>query len=190
MTEPETQTDNPQGGQEGAAKTSDFEKLLKEFESKPADKSADFSSVVKGLEPVVSFAKQAMEEKIAEATKKEVDSALSFMTESEKLKKLPPKLIRGYLEATGIEDPSFVEAWKERAKNPTAWKTKLEQVRTEAEKELGGLGSDIGKDVDAAKAAIGGRTEQLSDEKPDPVDLMNMSDSAFDQYKAKLARKR
>ncbi len=209
VSQPENQND-VDGVQEGVAETSpseaaELDTLLREYEGdtktpdtkttdikttdiKVADTtpSADVAKFAKAVKPVVDFVKK-QEAKEAQA---EFDTGLkdimTFFSEEEKLKEFPDELKRGFLETRAQDDPDFKTAFENRAKNPKAWETARETARVALTELVSGLpGSTVRTDVEAAKAAVDGTTDDkpASEEGPSPVKKMAMSDYEWRQYK-------
>ena len=174
---------------EAGSKESEFDKLLKEFDSSNTAAKPDLTELVKGLKPVIDYADGQRQKEAKAAFENDVKSAVLYLQEADEMKKASPKLIRGFLEAKASEDAGFKAAFEDRANNPAAWNAKLEDARKEAAKEFSPmLTDDVRSDLEAAKAAIGGKTDQALEKGPDPVALFRMNDQAFEDYKAKLPR--
>jgi len=210
VNQPENQTD-ADGVQEDVAEASpseatELESLIKEYEGgtetpdttevKPEPKleprpNADIGKVLKAVQPAVDFVKEIKAEKQQERFDSGVKNLMDFFAEEEKLKELPDKLKRGFLEAHAQDTPDFKTAFDNRAKNPKAWETARETARdafTELVSEL--PGSKVRTDVEAAMAAVDGTTEDnpVSEEGPSPEEKMRMSDFEWRKYTEKQIR--
>ena len=208
-----SQTENQNdadGAQEDVSEASpseatELESLIKEYEGDtetPVTKSvdikttdikthdptpnADLAKFAKAVKPAVDFVNEIKAEKQQERFDADVKDVLEFFSEADELKEMPEKLKKGFLEAHAQETPDFKKAFENRAKNPKAWETARETARdafTELVSEL--PGSKVRTDVEAALAAVDGKTEDkpASEEGPSPVKKMAMSDYEWRQYK-------
>ena len=186
-----TETPNTaNGGTPARAETgsagADLDGLLNEFEnpqpgSKPA---ADTPSVVKALQPVIEFATTEMNTRAKTALDNDIKAAMSFVQEDEAAKAIPPKFVRGFLEAHAAEDETFAKAFQNRQKDPATWQKKLGEAKGSFLAELKGLpGNMVKTDVEAARAAISGRTEPVGETAmPSASELMRMSQQDYDAF--------
>ena len=171
----------------------DLESLINEYESstntsKAPDPTpnADLAKFAKAVKPAVDFVKkqEAKEEKAEFDT--DVKDMVGFFGKAEGLKGIPDKLMMGFLEAHAAEDADFKTAFDDRAKNPKAWEAARETARDALVELVSELpGSKVRTDIEAAKAAVDGTTEDkpASDDGPSPVKKMSMSDYEWRQYK-------
>ena len=148
--------------------------------------SADLAKFAKAVKPAVDFVNEVKAEKQQERFDADLKGIMEFFSEEEKLKEVPDKLKRGFLEAHAQETPDFKTAFENRGKNPKAWETARETARdafTELVSEL--PGSKVRTDIEAAHAAVDGMTDDkpASEEGPSPVKKMAMSDYEWRQYK-------
>ncbi|KKN09161.1 hypothetical protein LCGC14_1049440 [marine sediment metagenome] len=189
------------GTEASPSEAPELESLLKEYEggtetpvttepkaeTKPEPTpNADISNFAKAVKPVVDYVNEVKAEKQQERFDADLKGIMTFFSEADELKELPDKLKRGFLEAHAQEDPDFKTAFENRAKNPKAWETARESARdafTELVAEL--PNSQVRTDVEAAKAAVDGTSEDkpASEEGPSPVKKMAMSDYEWRQYK-------
>lgn len=205
VSQPENQTD-VDGVQEGVAETStseatELESLIREYEgdtktpvtteTKPEPEpeprpSADIGKILKAVQPAVDFVKEVKAEKQQERFKADVKEVIDFFSETDELKEFPDKLKRGFLEAHAQDNPEFKTAFENRAKDSKAWDAVRETARDALTELISDLpGSKVRTDVEAAKAAVDGTTEDkpASEEGPSPVKKMAMSDYEWRQYK-------
>ena len=214
VSQPENQTD-ADGVQEDVAEAppseaTELESLIKEYEgdtktpdtkaaeTKTIDSktpeptpSADLAKFAKAVKPAVDFVNEVKAEKQQERFDADLKGIMEFFSEEEKLKGFPEKLKRGFLEAHAQETPDFKTAFENRAKNPKAWETAKETARdafVELASEL--PGSKVRTDVEAAKAAVDGTSEDepASEEGPSPEEKMRMSDFEWRKHTEKQER--
>ena len=185
------------------SEATDLAILIKEYEgdtkavdSKPADSvipdtkppestpHADIGKVLRAVQPAVDFVKKQEAKEAKAEFNADVKEVIDFFSEADELKDLPDKLKRGFLEVHAQETPEFKTAFENKTKDPTAWGKAMESARdafTELASEL--PSSKVRSDVEAALAAVDGKTEQpASDDGPSPVKKMNMSDYEWRQY--------
>lgn len=186
MTDKQTRPDGrADRGTEDKAQESDLAALVRQYEQETGD--GDRAALLKSLQPVVDFAKGEMSSREQAAVEEAIDQAYKFVTDDDSLKGLNKTVVRGFLEAYGVENPDFSEAFRNQKKNPGAWKSELGKGREWVKKQFEGLikKSDMRSDLEAAKAAVAGTsTEEPEKEKVDPAKLFAMSDSAFNQHVA------
>lgn len=166
----------------------DLDGLLNEFENpNPGTQPRAETSVLKALKPVIEFANTEMESRAKTALDNDIKSAVSFVQEDEVAKAIPPKLIRGLLEGHAAEDKTFASAFQNRQADPATWQKKLGEARGAILEELKGLpGNTVKSDVEAARAAVSGRSEPVGDKTaPSPVEMMHMSQREFDAMVSK-----
>jgi hypothetical protein len=199
MPESPSQAEGTQAGSSEAQQgESALDQLLSEWEKQgSADTEATKPSGVSGatalkaLKPVVDFAQQQMTEKQTEGVTKDIDAAVEFISEPDELKGLKSSTAIGLLEAYAREDPSFTEAFNSRKQSPQEWKAGLEKARDWVKTTVAELRGTEGStstrsDVEAAKAAVQGQTNQAADdEQPDPTAMFKMSDDEFGEVLAK-----
>ena len=144
--------------------------------------------VLKKVEPVIDFARNAAAKEENEQVEKDLKAALDFMTEPEEFKDFPEFWMKGYLEAHSAEDPSFADAFNKRGDNPDAWKAALSKAREKLSERASELpGSKVRSDVEAAKAAVSGTSTEPA--KPDQkseqeqaLALMQMSEGDYRRH--------
>lgn len=185
----------PGGG--GTAGAADFDAILREYTegTKPETKAGDVSKVLGELKPVIAFAQTELTKRHEDAQKADIDDAIKFVKEDEGIKDvdIPAKLIRGMLEAYALEDPSFADAFANRAKDKAGWQAKLADARKSVAGELKALNpaARVSSDVVAARAAVSGEsaTPPPREGEPSAEDMFRMSERDFQAYVAKsLAR--
>jgi len=176
------------GAEPVASKGSEtLDDLLKEYEgtssrdTAAADGKNDVVRVLKGLQPLVKFAEGELNTKQTETINKDVADAISKVkSDVEVLKDYPDKFVRGAMEAYAAEDPSFTEAFANRAKNPAAWDEALDKGKVwmgNLAKEM--PGNKVRDDIEAANAAVAGTTDataQTDDDGPSVSEMNGMSD--------------
>ena len=148
--------------------------------------NAEIGKLAKALKPVVDYVNEDKAEKQQERFDADLKGIMTFFSEADELKGIPDKLKRGFLEAHAQDSPDFKTAFDGRAKNPKAWDTAMAAARdafTELASEL--PSSKVRTDVEAAKAAVDGTTEDkpVSEDGPSSVKKMAMSDYEWRQYK-------
>jgi hypothetical protein len=198
MPESPSQAETTQAGTSEAQQgESALDQLLSEWEKQGStDTEATTPSGVSGatalkaLKPVVDFAQQQMTEKQTEGVTKDIDAAVEFISEPDELKGLKSSTAIGLLEAYAREDPSFTEAFNSRKQSPQEWKAGLEKardwVKTTVAELRGTEGSNTRSDVEAAKAAVQGQSNQAADdEQLDPATMFKLSDQDFEEVLAK-----
>lgn len=153
--------------------------------------TVDIGKILKAVQPAVDYVNEVKAEKQQDRFDTDVKDIMDYFSEVDELKVLPDKLRRGFLEAHAQESPDFKTAFENRAKNPKAWETARELARdafTELVAEL--PSSKVRTDVEAAKAAVDGTTEDkpASDDGPSPVQKMGMSDFEWRQHKEEQER--
>lgn len=197
MADKQTDTkDRPKGASEDESQGSDLTALLQQYHQETGDKdSKDHLRVLESLKPVVDFAKQQMSKNEQDEVNQSIDNAYKFVTEEKALKGLNKTIVRGFLEAYGVENPRFYEAFRDQRKDPDTWKSELAKgrdwVKGQYEELLKGVGkSDIRSDLEAAKAAVAGTsTDDDPGDKVDAQKLFDMSDSDFDKFmRSELAK--
>jgi hypothetical protein len=203
------------GVQEGVSEASpseatELESLIKEYEgdteaadtkvidskvpdTKPIDTTSnvEIGKLTKAIKPVVDYVNHEKAQKQQDQFDTDVKDIMEFFSEEEKLKEFPDKLKKGFLEAHAQEDPDFKSAFENRTKNPKAWETAKETARDAFTELVSDLpSSKVRTDVEAAKAAVDGTTEDkpASEEGPSPVKKMAMSDYEWRQYKEEQAQ--
>ena len=187
----QTPSANPPANGSGTAPASGgagLEDLLKEFDQQPTTAPPKPDSTIERLAPLISWAADEMKSKTVQALNKDLDDAVSFLTDAEGLKETPKRFARGYLEAYAVENPAVQTAFQEREKNPEAWKQTLGQVKDAFVKDGSAFkGGSPRSDLEAAVASVRG-----SSATPPPVtqktavELQAMSDVAYDDYKKGL----
>ncbi len=190
VTEGQNAADGAQsGGAEAVASgESELDTLLKEYETDrtPETKpNGDVGRVVQALQPVVEYARNSMAKDQADAVQGDLDTAFKFVTEQEELKSLKPAVVRGFLEAYGVDHPDFAKAFQNRKAQPEAWNEALGKGRDWLKEEFSGFSkSDERGDIEAAQAAVTGTTDQVPDSKggPSPNDMFAMSDTKWASY--------
>jgi len=107
----------------------------------------------------------------------------------EEAKDIPPRLVRGLLEGYAAENQPFADAFKNRHSDPTTWQAKLGEARGEILKDLKTLpGNTVKSDVEAARAAISGRSEPVGDQKSlSAAELMALPQHEFEALWKKQA---
>jgi len=200
MPENQTTPDSTQTGQtEGGAGESALDQLLTQFE-KAGEGTTEASApkpdtvALRALKPVVDFAQQAMEKDRTEGVQKDLDSAVEFVSQAEELKGIKSDVAIGMLEAYGRQDPGFVKAFEQRTSDPAAWNKALESGRDWVKEALadyrGGGGNKVRDDIEAATAAVQGTVTQAEPtEGPSAVEMNQMSDVEWDNFKADLRAK-
>lgn len=177
------------GGQPARAETgsagADLDGLLKEFETPnpgTASPRADMS-VLKAIKPVIDYVDTEMKTKAKSALDEDIKKAVGFVKEDESAKALPDKLVRGFLEGHAVEDESFARAFQNRQADPSTWQAKLADARKALAEEIKSLpGNMVKSDVEAARAAVAGRSEPVGDTAPSAIELASMSQRDFDDY--------
>lgn len=190
VTERQNAADDAQpGGAEAAASgESELDTLLKEYETDrtPETKpNGDVGRVLKGLKPLVDYAQDRMAKDQADAVQGDLDNAFKFVTEQDELKSLKPAVVRGFLEAYGVDHPDFAKAFQNRKAQPEAWNEALGKGRDWLKEEFSGFSkSDERGDIEAAQAAVTGTTDQVPEAKggPTPTEMFAMSDMQFENY--------
>ena len=166
----------------------ELESLLSEYDngtetSKPMP-NAEIGKFARAIQPVVDYVNQDRVQKQQEQINADLKGILDFFSEADELKKMPEKLQRGFIETHAQENPDFLTAFQNKAKNPKAWNTARESARdalTELVSEL--PGSKVKTDVAAAQAAVDGDVSVLSSSDGlSVVKKMNMSDWEWKQY--------
>lgn len=147
------------------------------------------------LLPVIKFAETQMVEKVKAEIDKEVETAVNTITGQEEFKGVPKRIARGFLEAWALENPEFKQAYENRKSNAKAWDAALTAAGQGFAEDMKGFGSKdsrVRSDVEAAKAAVRG----VSNNEPPPqrqktaAELRQLSDAAFRRYKMELAARR
>ncbi len=190
VTEKQSAADDAQpGGAEAASSgESELDTLLKEYgtdrtpDTKP---NGDVGRVIQALKPVVDYAKGRMVKDQNDVVQSDLDDAFKFVTKEEELKGLKSNVVRGFLEAYGIDHPDFATAFQNRSKNPEAWNDALSKGRDWLKEELSGFSkSSDREDLEAAQAAVTGTTDQVPDAKngPTPREMFDMSDVAWENF--------
>ncbi len=178
----------PGGAEAASSGESELDTLLKEYETDrtPQTKpNGDVGRVLKGLKPIVEYARDRMAKDQDDAVKADLDNAFKFVTEQDELKSLKPAVVRGFLEAYGIEHPDFAKAFGDRQANPAAWTEALGKGRDWLKEEFSGMSQSNDRgDIEAAQAAVTGTTDQVPDAKggPTPTDMFAMSDVQFENF--------
>lgn len=190
VTERQKAADDAQpGGAEAATSgESELDTLLAEYETDrtPETKpTGDVGRVLKGLKPIVEYAQDRMAKDRADAVQGDLDNAFKFVTEQEELKSLKPAVVRGFLEAYGVDHPDFAKAFQNRQKSPEAWNEALTKGRDWLKEEFSGMSkSDDRGDIEAAQAAVTGTTDQVPDAKEGPSvpAMFEMSDVQWESF--------
>ena len=190
VTENQNGADDAQPGGAEAASSGESElgALLREYETDrtPETKSnGDVGRLVKGLQPVIEYAKDRMVKDQNDAVQSDLNHAFKFVTEQEELKGLKSSTVRGFLEAYGIDHPDFATAFQNRGKNPEAWTEALSKGRDWLKEEFSGFSQSSDRaDLEAAQAAVTGTTDQVPDAKdgPSSTEMFAMSDIAWENY--------
>jgi hypothetical protein len=185
---PNTSDGAPSGRTENGSAGTDLDKLLSEFESpNPGIQPRAEATVLKALKPVIDFADAEMTTRAKAALDGDIAKAVDFV--KEEAKDIPPRLVRGFLEGYAAENQAFRHAFENRHTDPNTWQTKLGEARGEFVKEIGSLpGNTVKSDVEAARAAIAGRSEPIGD-KPElsAAELVAMPQHEFDALWKKQA---
>lgn len=175
----------------GSQESESLNSLLSEWETDTGSQSAaqprdDFAKTVRGLKPVVDFARSEMDRKATEAAQKEVGDALSFVKEAEELKEVGDPVVRGLMEAFALEDKAFAAAFQNRGDNPEAWKQALGRSRDWAVEQIKGLpGMKERNDLEAAEAAVAGTgngNAPPDDDLPSTAKMVNMNAREWRQF--------
>lgn len=180
-------------GQEsaGSQESESLNSLLSEWETDSGSQSAaqprdDFAKTVRGLKPVVDFARSEMDRKASETAQQEVGEALSFVKEAEELKEVGDPVVRGLMEAFALEDKAFAKAFQNRGDNPEAWKQALGRSRDWAVDQIKGLpGMKDRSDIEAAEAAVAGTgngNAPSEDDLPSTAAMVNMTAREWRQF--------
>ncbi|MGI9502506.1 MAG: hypothetical protein ACR2RE_05575 [Geminicoccaceae bacterium] len=144
--------------------------------------------VLKKVEPVIDFARTQAAKEENDAVEKDLNEALDFMIEPEEFKDFPKFWVKGYLEAHSAENPAFADAFNKRGENPEGWRAALSEARDKFAERAGQLpGSKVRSDVEAAKAAVSGTTNERADvpeksEQEQAVELMQLSEGDYRRY--------
>jgi hypothetical protein len=191
VTERQNAADDAQGasGTEAAAsEESELDTLLKEYETDRTPEikpNGDVGRVVAALKPVLDYTRDRMAKDQADAVQGDLDNAFKFVTEQDELKSLKPAVVRGFLEAYGVDHPDFAKAFQNRQKAPEVWNEALVKGRDWLKEEFAGISkSDERGDIEAAQAAVTGTTDQVPDAKsgPSPTDMFAMSDVQWENF--------
>lgn len=190
VTEKQSAADDAQSGGTEAASSgeSELDTLLKEYETDrttDTKSNGDVGRLVKGLQPVIEYARDRMVKDQNDAVKADLDNAFKFVTEQDELKSLKSSTVRGFLEAYGVDHPEFATAFQNRGKNPEAWTEALTKGRDWLREEFSGFSkSSDREDLEAAQAAVTGTTDQVPDAKDGktPKEMFAMSDVAWESY--------
>ena len=190
VTEKQNGADDAQPGGAEAASSGESElgALLKEYETDrtpEAKPNGDVARVLQGLKPVVDYAKDRMVKDQNDAVQSDLDNAFKFVTKDEELKGLKSTVVRGFLEAYGIDHPDFATAFQSRGKNPEAWNDALSKGRDWLKEEIAGFSkSSDREDLEAAQAAVSGTTDQVPNAKdgPSPAEMFDMSDVDWQKF--------
>lgn len=178
-------TQRTEAGTAGA----DLDGLLKEFENpNPGNQPrAAEASAFKALQPVIEFAQTEMNTRAKAALDGDIQKAVAFVKEDEAAKDIPPRWTRGFLEGYAAENQTFAQAFQNRQQDPATWQKQLGEARNEFLKEIKSLpGNTVKSDVEAARAAVSGRSEPVGDKTtPSPVELAKMPQHEFDAYVSK-----
>ena len=197
VTEKQNATDDahPGGAEAVSSGESELDTLLKEYETdrnvetKP---NGDVARVLKGLAPIVEYAKDRMVKDQNDVVQTDLDNAFKFVTEQDELKSLKPSTVRGFLEAYGVDHPDFAKAFQNRQANPEAWTQALTKGRDWLKEEFAGISkSDERGDIEAAQAAVTGTTDQVPEAKdgPTPAEMFAMSGTEWESFmEAELAK--
>ncbi len=197
VTENQNTADDAQpGGAEAASSgESELDSLLKEYETDRTSETksnGDVGRLVKGLQPVIEYARDRMVKDQNDAVQGDLDSAFKFVTEQDELKSLKPSTVRGFLEAYGVDHPDFAKAFQNRGKNPEVWTEALSKGRDWLKEEFAGFSqSSDREDLEAAQAAVTGTTDQVPDAKdgPTPTDMFAMAGTEWENFmEAELAK--
>lgn len=181
---------------QAASGESELDTLLQEYqessESTSGPKSSDQPKprpdpkLRRDLQEVVSYVQEERQTKVDEALKADVEAAVEFIGEVEELKDFPVRLRSGFLHDLAANNLDFSEAFKQRKESPDAWSKALVAARDEMIEEVKNLpGNEVRSDVEAAKAAVSGSSNEAPPppEGPTPQKKMAMSDTAWENYK-------
>lgn len=187
---PNTANGGTQSRAEGGAAGADLDGLLNEFENPnpgAAQPRAADTSVLKALKPVIDFANTEMNARAKAALDNDIKSAVSFVQEDEAAKAMPPRFVRGFLEGYAAENETFAQAFQNRQKDPATWQKQLGEARGAFLEEIKTLpGNTVKSDVEAARAAVSGRSEPVGDKSaPSAVELVAMPQRDFDALVSK-----
>lgn len=186
-TEKQNGTDDGQGRSEAASSgKSELDSLLSEFDTQTDRKpESDMSRVLETIKPLAQFAKSRMEKDRQDGLKADIDDAFKFMTEADELKSLKPTHVRGFMEAYAVENVEFSAAFQNREAKPQEWKSALQKGRDWLVGEISEFGkSDLKEDVEAAKAAVDGATDEVPNagKGPSSKEMFAMSDVEWENY--------
>lgn len=144
--------------------------------------------VLKKVEPALNFVAAQAAKTESEDLTKDLNAALDFMLEPDEYKDFPKRWMRSFLEGYSTESDSFSNAFENRHANPDTWRSELAKAREafpEWAKEL--PGSKVRSDVEAAKAAVSGTSNERADpaeksEQEQAVELMQMSEGEYRRH--------
>ena len=153
------------------------------------DKTGDVvGRVIKEVKPVIDFARTEAARRANEQDEKDLKSALEFMAEPDEFKEFPEFWMKSYLEGYSADNPAFVDAFAKRGENPEIWKAALNEAREKFGERIKELpGSKVRSDVEAAKAAVSGTSNEPLDElekseQEQAAELMDMSEADFQRW--------
>ena len=159
--------------------------LLQEFDQPTGGTpAAPIPDPIKRLAPLINWAADEIKAKEVGAAQKDVDSAVTFMTEAPELKDVPKRVIRGLIEGWGSENPVLKAAFDNRKADPGALKKALEDCRSAILEDWKSLpGNKVRTDVEAAVlAARGTSTSPNFADLPSNADMWNMNRSEWKKF--------
>lgn len=104
------------------------------FKAYLAREAAGKSELQKAVSAIAGHLTAAERQRVAVATKADIESAVSAIEKTVQLGK--PKVIEAYLDGAVREDPRLKALWENRTKNPVAWQAALGVVSKKMAKEF------------------------------------------------------
>lgn len=170
------------GAETAAPAESEFDKLIKEFDNSPANKAT--ANLLKSLQPVIQVATDELASKETARINSDLNAAVAVLKDDEAAKAVPDRLAKGFLRDYSVDHPEVALAWENRAKDPSAWKSKLAEARKAFVEEIKALPANtVRTEVEAAAAAVRNvSTAETQADSKTPADMMNMSDREWRKY--------
>lgn len=170
------------------AKDTELDVLLNEYPQSQAKPDPD-------IKELADYVRSDRQEKLTTASNDAISTSVTTIKDDDALKGLADSEIEDFLQGEGRRDPAISAAFEDRAKNPEAWKSAQNTVKTRlVERELGRAKDETASNVTAAVASARGiqsteptETAPYRNSPKEVADITAMSDVEYQQYKNKVA---